>query len=107
MRRQLQVGPLPVLPTTQASAAVDAAKAGRLPAALTRRYDVYFVPEERMPLSEGERWGPGQLSLLQAVAAELCHTLPGSLLSLHPVPVTSWPSPFAAPPPRPCARGRG
>jgi hypothetical protein len=30
------------------------AKAGRLPAALTRRYDVYFVPEERAPAADGE-----------------------------------------------------
>ena len=37
----------------QSTAGVDAAKAGRLPAALTRRFDVYFVPEERIPLDDG------------------------------------------------------
>jgi len=38
----------------QSTAGIDAAKAGRLPAALTRRYDVYFVPEQRIPATEGE-----------------------------------------------------
>jgi hypothetical protein len=41
----------------QSTAGVDAAKTGRLPAALTRRYDVYFVPEEHIPASEGEAPG--------------------------------------------------
>lgn len=43
----------PPRPCPQSTAGVDTAKAGRLPAALTRRFDVYFVPEERIPLSQG------------------------------------------------------
>lgn len=39
---------------SQAAPGVNDAKAGRLPAALTRRYDVYFVPEEHIPVSEGK-----------------------------------------------------
>ncbi|KIZ01252.1 Protein PROLIFERA [Monoraphidium neglectum] len=46
-----------------ATAAVDAAKAGRLPAALTRRYDIYFVPEERIPLTEDEAAAEGTKEL--------------------------------------------
>jgi hypothetical protein len=49
--------PPPAPPPPQSTAGVDAAKAGRLPAALTRRYDVYFVPEEHIPASEGGRPG--------------------------------------------------
>lgn len=41
------------IPLSQSTAGVDAAKAGRLPASLTRRFDVYFVPEMRAPLGPG------------------------------------------------------
>ncbi|GBF93305.1 DNA replication licensing factor MCM7 [Raphidocelis subcapitata] len=60
------------------TAGVDAAKAGRLPAALTRRYDVFFVPEERIPIPEEdldpsskERTAPCPVTRMRGVNAAL------------------------------------